>query len=138
MLCVAGAIGMYVLLGMAIRRANRRQRPVLWAAVAVSALMILFPPWLGEKGEWVNVSETPGKQDSQYVRSNVPMGYALIMLPPKPRFLNTDKPMGINWRRLALQIGVVAVGAAVAVLARRTKSIAPVSDESLQPAEESV
>jgi len=127
---VAGAIGLYVLLGMAIRRGNSRQRPILWAALILIAAIVLVPPWLGEKGEWINASDKPGHQDSRYVISKVSVGYAPVWCPPTPRLAYNNKPMEINWPRLFKQVGVVAVLACVVALALRTRPTVQEPEES--------
>ena len=120
---VVGAVLLLVIAVGAISRANRRQRPVLWLALSLVLLMLGLPPWVGEKGEWLNVAEKPGQHESAYVRSPVSMGYALLWHPPPRQHFNTWQPMKINWARLAIQIGSVVLGTAVIAQALKRKRI---------------
>ena len=122
---VAGAVGLYMLLATAIRCGKRKQRPIMWLASLVIAVMVLCPPWLREKGEWGNASKKPGQQDSRYILSTISVGYGLIWSPPKHRRANTGKPAEINWQRLLVQIGVVAVLTGTLVFVYRTGPILP-------------
>src|SRR4051812_5125159 len=60
---------------------NRKQLTVMWWAIAITALLLLFPPW------------TSG----HFFR-----GYAILFY--KPTF-----PRYVDWPRLALQLGIVAL-----------------------------
>ena len=57
----------------------------------------------------------------QYVRSKVPVGYALLFKPPKGVFGVTDKSIGVHWSRLLTQLGFVACITGATVVAFRTR-----------------
>ena len=115
------AVAVFVIVAVLISFGNKRQRPILWTAFSVSVIMVLCPPWVGEKGRWVDTSQTLGQQDSQYVRVPVPVGYALIFRPPKRVYGITSASIRINWSRLLIQIGVVGLITGGLVLAFKTK-----------------
>lgn len=123
-----GGVALLTLIVGLIQRGNRKQRPILWAAFFLIAVMVLFPPWLGEKGSWIDMSQKPGHVDPHYVISRTSMGYSFILLPPRRTSANTNRPMAIHWSRLAAQIGAVALvtGGPVFALRRRRGPCAPV------------
>ncbi len=116
-------VAVFVIAAALISFGNRRQRPILWSAFSMAALMLLFPPWLGEEVVWV-------KADPHYVHSTVSMGYAPFWSPPERTTANTWKPMEINRSRLLSQIGVVFAVAGGLTWARRKKRV------SLRPEDE--
>ncbi len=128
---LVGAVFVFAVLTGSIRRGNRRQRPVLWVAAITAIAMILFPPWLGEVGQWVNAAAEPGQYESRYVTETVSTGYALVGFPPKPGPSATAKPMSINWTRLGIQLAITA--ALATVLTWRLK-LEPIPEPPEDPA----
>ena len=114
-------VAIFVIAAALISFGNTRQRRVLWPAVLVCALMVLLPPWCGERGSWVAAPQTPEHQDVRYVRSKVPVGYAPLFKPPKGVFGVTDKSIGVHWSRLLAQLGFVACITGATVVALRGK-----------------
>lgn len=43
------AVAAFVIVAVLISFGNKRQRPILWAALFVSVIMVLFPPWVGRR-----------------------------------------------------------------------------------------
>ena len=76
---------------------NHKQKIVIWAAIAVIALMCLFPPWIK-----FNASRT-----SVYGQSYTSIGYRPIFLPPKTTSNITG--FSIDLKRLFVQIFVVVI-----------------------------
>ena len=93
---------------------NRKQRPILWGAFLVVVLMVLSPPWLGERIVWT-------RSEAHYRHVPVSMGYAPLWSPPPRHRTNTWRPMRLNWARLFVQVGVVALAATPLVVAFRRK-----------------
>ena len=122
---IVGAVALLTLIIAMIQRGNKKQRPILWTAFVVVVVMALFPPWLGEEGLWVDKSNEPGHHDPQYVCAPVSMGYAFILLPPRRTSTLTKEPLWINWSRLFIQLGVVAVITGGLTFALRTRRIKP-------------
>ncbi|MGB2987636.1 MAG: hypothetical protein WBE26_17355 [Phycisphaerae bacterium] len=115
------AVAAFVIVAVLISFGNKRQRPILWAALFVSVIMVLFPPWVGEKGRWVDAPQTLGRHDPQYVRLPVSVGYALIFRPPQRVYGITNASIRINWSRLLIQIGVMGLITGGLVLAFKIK-----------------
>ena len=124
---VVGAVLLLVIAVGAISRANARQRPILWIALSVVLLMLLFPPWIGEKGVWVNALGTSEHREPKYVRSAVSMGYAPFWHTPERQHFNTWRPIRVNWRRLGIQVGTVVLVTVVItrLLRRKRRAIGP-------------
>lgn len=109
-------VAVFVIAAALISFGNRRQRPILWSAFSMAAIMLLFPPWLGEEVVWV-------KAEPHYVHTVVSMGYAPVWSPPKRTSANTYRPMRMNWSRLLTQIGVVFAVAGGLTWAQRKKRV---------------
>jgi hypothetical protein len=92
---------------------NKAQKRVVLAAVAVVALMLLFPPWQRTSAGYSSII----KGASYSPPSKALAGYGFLFSPP----VNAE---AVDASRLAVQVGVVAVlafGACVA-LSRRDGS----------------
>ncbi len=119
------AVGVFTLTALVIGRCNRRQRPILWWAVAIAGVMVLRPPWLGLSGNWAELSDDPGPQNTRYEESPVSIGYGFIWSPPRPPEIIAWEPPRINWTRLMIQVGVVALVVSVPVFRVRTRRRPP-------------
>ncbi|UCE60704.1 MAG: hypothetical protein JSU63_02925 [Phycisphaerales bacterium] len=117
------AVGIFTLTALLIGRGNRRQRRILWWAFVIACAMVLRPPWLGIRGEWVRTPGEPGRQDTQYEQSIVSIGYGFIWSPPRPAYLLAWESPRINWARLFIQLGTVGVGVSMPVFHVRTRRI---------------
>jgi hypothetical protein len=118
---LVGGVALLTLIVSLIRRGSRKQRPVLWVAFALIVLVILFPPWQGEKCTWVDPAQDTGRHDPQYVCSDVSMGYSFVFLAPRRTSAVTSAHIHINYIRLLIQIGIVILlaGPPVYVFRRR-------------------
>ena len=114
-------VAVFVLVATLISFANRRQRPILWLAFFVVAVMTLYPPWLGEQVVWVAASQKTGQGESAYRHVSASMGYAPLWSPPRRGYSNTFKPMAVHWARLLAQIVVVVLVTAGLILTRGRK-----------------
>lgn len=108
------AVAGFVVVAAIVSFGNRRQQRVMWAAVALIGLMVIYPPWLGET--WQQADTEVG-----YIHQSVSMGYSPLWSPPERLLSNTFKPMELHWARLWKQIGAVALLTAFVLRAYRSK-----------------
>lgn|GEM_PF-6795130 len=127
---VVPVVAVFVIAATVISFGNRRQKPVLWAAFAVCVVMMLFPPWVMSKRVQIGKGTAATElNQAQYVRQNMPIGYAPIWNPQERGPATDWSPVKINWSRLVMQMGVVVLAAGVFVIGLRTRRTVEAPEE---------
>ena len=88
---------------------NRKQKAVVWIGMVAVVLIVAYPPW--------NYTNSP--QGAAVAVKDA--GYHFIAAPPPPEREYSSRGVEVDWRRVLLQLGAVAVvmGGLVVTLADR-------------------